>query len=305
MNKLRSLLLTVVAMGSFGAHATDLPPLENAWYRVEVLIFERTGNAADASSPEVLVLHAPRAFPRDTLAFVEDERTRALAYPLDAETLAEPALPTVVPAPGTTLRAPTNVPVPAPAVAPLVPTPAQRAAEIVAAYETGLRADSFRWQPANALLLKQEAGRLQRDPAYRVVLQAAWIQPVPDRDRPLPLLIQTGDRFGNAWRIEGTLVVTLGRYLHVATRLWYRPDQTAAQTDGYEEMREQRRMRSGELHYFDHPKFGMLMRIDPVTMPEKVLAELTAILGEPVKEPLAPPRDEPPEEPLRGPARIP
>ena len=184
------------------------------------------------------------------------------------------------------------------------PTPAQRAAEIVATYETGLRADGFRWQPASTLLLKPEAGRLQRDAAYRVVLHTAWIQPVPDRERSLPILIQTGERIGNTWRIEGTIDVTLGRYLHVDTRLWYRPDHRDRDRRRIRTNAEQRRMRSGELHYFDHRNSGMLMRIDPVTMPEKVLAQLTAVLGEPVKGTGGAARDEP-EAPLRGPARIP
>jgi hypothetical protein len=302
MKILRRFLVTLITAGSVAAQAADIPQLENAWYRVEVVIFERTG-AVDANSVEVLGLDAPRSFPRGAVAFVEDERTRASAYPLDAATRAESAFPTVTPAPGAAQRKSTPVPIAATPAVPATPTPAQKAAEIVATYETGLHADSFRWQPASTLLLKQEAGRLQRDAAYRVVLHAAWIQPVPDRERPQPLLIQTGERIGNTWRIEGTVDVTLGRYLHVDTRLWYRPDATAAGSE-YEEMREQRRMRGGELHYFDHPRFGMLMRIDSVMMPEKVLAQLTAVLGEPVKEPVVPTREDP-EAPLTGPARIP
>jgi hypothetical protein len=32
-------------------------------------------------------------------------------------------------------------------------------------------------------------------------------------------------------------------------------------------LQEQRRLRSGELHYFDHPKFGLLMLVKPVSSP--------------------------------------
>jgi hypothetical protein len=32
-------------------------------------------------------------------------------------------------------------------------------------------------------------------------------------------------------------------------------------------------MRSGELHYFDHPLFGVLVRIDKVTHPEELTSE--------------------------------
>jgi hypothetical protein len=30
-------------------------------------------------------------------------------------------------------------------------------------------------------------------------------------------------------------------------------------------------MRSGELHYLDHPKLGILVRIDPVTIPQPLI----------------------------------
>ena len=33
---------------------------------------------------------------------------------------------------------------------------------------------------------------------------------------------------------------------------------------------ESRRMRSEEIHYLDHPKFGVIVRIDPVLVPEAV-----------------------------------
>lgn len=36
---------------------------------------------------------------------------------------------------------------------------------------------------------------------------------------------------------------------------------------------ETRRMRSGFLHYLDHPKLGMLVRIDKITVPEELLAQ--------------------------------
>lgn len=36
---------------------------------------------------------------------------------------------------------------------------------------------------------------------------------------------------------------------------------------------ETRRMRSGFLHYLDHPKLGMLVRIDKITVPEALLAQ--------------------------------
>ena len=80
--------------------------------------------------------------------------------------------------------------------------------------------------------------------------------------------------------------MTLGRYLHTAATLWLdpkgfaiRPSFTSDETGPsdlqrpYAELKQSRRMRSGELHYFDHPLFGLLVRIDKVTHPENLTNE--------------------------------
>ena len=48
-------------------------------------------------------------------------------------------------------------------------------------------------------------------------------------------------------------------------------------TPGYFVLDERRRLRSDELHYLDHPKFGVLAVIQPVGVPEKLIDALTAI----------------------------
>ena len=47
------------------------------------------------------------------------------------------------------------------------------------------------------------------------------------------------------------------------------------------ELREQRRMRSGELHYLDHPKFGVLARVDPIHRLNRCVAELARLAALP------------------------
>jgi hypothetical protein len=297
------------------ARATDAPVLpSDAWYRVEVIIFERIADVDPNSAQETLVLHAPRVYPLDVLAF-DDDASRDAAYPLDAETRAQPALPTAVAStPNRSVQAPPASQLPA---AP--PTAAERAAQAIADYQTQLQDRSYRFEPASSFLLAQEDARLQRSNVYRVAFHRAWIQPVPDRDRLQPMLIEIGERADGLPRIEGILGVTRGRYLHLDTRLWYAVDPDpaasvvadpagvssryvvgeigtaksavppmAADTPGYMELREQRRMRSGELHYLDHPKFGVLARVDPIQPPEALLAEL-ARLRAPQQAPAATP----------------
>ena len=279
MSVIHRLLALIVLGSSAGAAAADFPTLPNdSWYRVEIVVFERLADVDPASTQEILVSHAPRAYPRDVFAF-DDDSNRAAAYPLDAETRAMPALTAV-----DTANKPTQAqPAPAPAAQ---PTPAERAAKLIADYQAQLADRAFRFEPGSTLLLTAEDGRLQRSNIYRVVFHRAWIQPVPDRDQLRPMLIQVGERLGTGWRIEGFLGVTRGRYLHLDTRLWYTPNLPAdaqGQDPGYMELREQRKMRSGELHYLDHPKFGVLARVDPIQPPETLVAELARLAALPAQ----------------------
>ena len=90
---------------------------------------------------------------------------------------------------------------------------------------------------------------------YRVLLHAAWIQPV-------------GGRSSKRWysvrgrNLHGLVRVTRGRYLHFETDLVV---DTGA--EGPVRTNQSRRMRSDEVHYIDHPRLGILVRIDPYTAP--------------------------------------
>jgi len=81
--------------------------------------------------------------------------------------------------------------------------------------------------------------------------------------------------------LEGTIKLHLGRYLHLEADLLYRSQTEPLENntffmnlDDIEQpqtlfrMHQTRRMRSGELHYFDHPMFGMLVQITPYELPE-------------------------------------
>jgi hypothetical protein len=278
MSRLYRFACTFVGLSAgyaFGADAPVLP--DDTWYRVEVIVFERTADVDPASTQEIVVSHAPRAYPLDVIAF-DDEANRSAAYPLDAETRAQPALPASKP------NRPAQPQTQSQAMAPVTPSAAERAAKLVADYQAELQGRSYKFEPSSTFLLGAEDGRLQRSNVYHVVFHRAWIQPVPDRDQLRPMLIQIRDRADSVARIEGFLGITRGRYLHIDARLWYavNANQTAieAEEPSYMELREQRRMRSGELHYLDHPKFGVLARVDPIQPPETLLAEL-ARLGAP------------------------
>jgi hypothetical protein len=166
------------------------------------------------------------------------------------------------------------------------------------AYEDELWRSSFAWLPE--LTMQTEVKALNRNRHLRPVLHRRWRQAVPERDAPQPVYLAAEvepaaplTRAGFA-KIEGYATVTLGRYLHFAPTLWYHADNLGmaplavplnhvsltAPDPGYMELKESRRMRSAELHYLDHPKFGVIVRIDPVELPEE-LQLLWSALAEP------------------------
>jgi hypothetical protein len=167
---------------------------------------------------------------------------------------------------------------------------------LIADYEQQLLNESFQWRDDLTLINAVKAINRQRD--LRPVLHLRWRQPVPERAQPAPVWVRApvtidapATRAGLP-KIEGHIAVTVGRYLHFAPTLWYNSDTAGlapvpfpppaflqaipAQT-GYMALSESRRMRSEELHYLDHPKFGVIVRIDPVPIPDRIQAAWEAL----------------------------
>lgn len=91
------------------------------------------------------------------------------------------------------------------------------------------------------------------------------------------LSIPAPDQTNKVWEINGSLLLTRARYLHAWVDLVF--TQPAAMVSGADadisddglvhfRMQQHRRMRSGELHYIDHPLFGMLIMVTPYTPPK-------------------------------------
>ena len=130
------------------------------------------------------------------------------------------------------------------------------------------------------LQLGPEYRRLQNLGAYMPLVHGGWVQPGLPEDQSLSFdLGQLG-----ALNPRGTVQVYLSRFLHVNLDLTYKePTPSVASNSpafGNEiseltlapryRLATQRQLRSGELHYFDHPAFGVLLKVTPVpTEPRK------------------------------------
>jgi hypothetical protein len=299
-----AMLMAVLATG---APAGAEPRLQLDWYRVEVILFERV-TLDETAANEQLVADAPREFPHHLIPFDYDDAARQRIFRLSSEQLALPepqveeeedgAAPDVDPATEPDLIA-SDEPAEALRIEPILVMPSvpeliateravRRRAEAIRQFEDQLRARAYQPLPAAENLLTREGARLRTNRSFDVVWHGAWVQPVPGRENPTPVLLQAGPLLGDRWAYEGTLAVTLGRFLHVHADVWrnlpprhvealhgsFRPAGSArAHGDpGYERLEEHRRMRSAELHYLDHPHFGILVRVDPVSIPEELLS---------------------------------
>jgi hypothetical protein len=139
------------------------------------------------------------------------------------------------------------------------------------------RAEAFSIRPLRPedLKLGNEYRRLRALAGYTPLVHVGWVQPgLPEADAENFDLKTLG-----IVNPSGTIRVHLGaRYLHITLDLTYQAATAVAPlaanvtNDGLDELvlapryhlMVTRNARSGELHYFDHPAFGVLVRITPV-----------------------------------------
>ena len=293
---------------TYGALADIEEHLEHDWYYVETLFFR---HAAPPGGEDFTRQGTPHH--RLRLAALEPARPEYLERiaatppePLDFPRLAQFDCIAPIPAPwmrdeaelaprpdpageqeGEIPAEVTAAPIP---TGPPAPTPEQLARWALDEFEDGLVREGWRWL-YDDLSLRTAAIRMRRSGDYEVLHHGKWLQAVPPRDRAEPLLIQAGAQMTDAtFELEGSVSVTLGRYLHFAAELWLRQTRedirsalspgSDANTPGnarYVVLSESRRMRTGEFHHLDHPWLGILVHIEPAEAPDALLARLASL----------------------------
>lgn len=151
---------------------------------------------------------------------------------------------------------------------------------------------AFQQLSGSDLALEKVARSLRRSSRYDMQLHSAWVQPLGSEGTPI--LLQTGQRYDDLYEIDGTITISRTRYLHVGTDLWFteftqRPSASidlkvdAEISQNYPDlvkharqrgthvpiqsyrMQQSRRMRSGEMHFLDHPFFGLIVKFTRFT----------------------------------------
>ena len=186
--------------------------------------------------------------------------------------------------------------VPPPIEPRLAPHPLLDWLDTVRRFENRLQTGSYQ-AGIDGAMLRREARRIDSAGGLHLLWHGRWTQPVPPRGTAEPLLVQAGRRGETVHELEGTFDIALGRYLHFRARLWFRSPAVSPTDAGFDPesprsadpgpgeednapaaglatpymvLEESRVMRSGALHYLDHPVLGVLVRADPVEAPRWV-----------------------------------
>lgn len=136
--------------------------------------------------------------------------------------------------------------------------------------------------PTESLTLHEDIAKMTPEKGYEVLAHFGWQQPALPRDQALPILI---DQTAQQHRLDssilyGSVRMYQERFAHIEVDLEL--DRTIPQairerfaehqqedvdwmTEGWRfPLKEARRVRFGQLHYLDHPIYGVLIKVDQV-----------------------------------------
>jgi len=128
-------------------------------------------------------------------------------------------------------------------------------------------------QPAGNKNLTDISQRLRNSAGYRVISHQTWQQAVGSRSRAQAVAIDSD-------RVQGQVRFHIATYLHASLDLWLQDVVRSVESDSYHTLHqprlvELRRIRSKQVHYFDHPRFGAILQLIPVATPDQVLSNMT------------------------------
>ncbi len=116
--------------------------------------------------------------------------------------------------------------------------------------------------PAPDSTLSQAARTLEHGGQHRILVHKHWQQNADAKSATTPLRLQSANN-----ELDGTLRFYFNRSLHVELNLALQDPRAAGGVTAFQ-LIEHRRVRPQEIHYFDHPRLGALVRITAVGKPE-------------------------------------
>lgn len=265
--------------------------LAHDWHVIEVVVFLHRSTR----TREQVTTFEPRRYPLPMTAFDPPPSRWRFPAPEEVRSAAEGPFPPAwlwmddpagiaLPDPIDGLHAGDALPdTPAPSAAdtapPVPPSPEAIARDAFAVYERALVRASMQWRD-DGLALVPYVRRMRRSDDYEVLHHGRWLQAVRAPGRSVAILLRLGPpgRSGLS-PIEGTLRVSRELYVEVEAELWLREDPPGAARggQGYALLSETRRMRTGDVHYLDHPKIGLVLRADRLDVPDALASLVEAV----------------------------
>lgn len=213
--------------------AVDSRPTEARWYEIELLVFRHNSLQAENSEnwPDQSRLRYPSALeqlrdPPDLPSFAEATREQELELEtsdevsvFDSDVLA----PTLAPILEQSMDSDTGF-----AVEEGGPEAREDSAIAATDGEEELSIDpkqtveltAFERLGEDRKALKDAWYQLRRRSAYTPLFHEVWRQPLTERDKAVSLRVTGGDRFDRHFELDGSIRVSVERYLHVDTNLW-------------------------------------------------------------------------------------
>lgn len=111
------------------------------------------------------------------------------------------------------------------------------------------------YKKADAISLADAYAALSKDPVYKPVMHVAWLQSIAEGALGSPVHIQ-----GAEGVLNGFVRIQRGQTLQLIVDLEYMPGQVNGEALIYR-LNENRRIKLDEVHYLDHPKFGVVAKI--------------------------------------------
>ena len=112
--------------------------------------------------------------------------------------------------------------------------------------------------------------QISRKAGFRPLLYVSWLQSVQGKGLSNAVHIHSSAGPNGEYPLNGYVRIKRGHYLHLLVDMEYSPDLA----NGYNEdndslvyhLKEKRRIQLNEIHYFDHPKFGVIAKLKPITI---------------------------------------
>jgi hypothetical protein len=117
---------------------------------------------------------------------------------------------------------------------------------------------TFPTLPPERMKLKAIYNALKRSRGYQPLAHVGWTQPATDRSTTRFVSLAS---LGVDGPVSGRAALARGRFLHLTLDLAL---QIPGEATRYV-LQQTRRMRSTEMHYIDHPRFGVVALITPAS----------------------------------------